>query len=154
MTTMTSWISDVAGTDPVWAPAKPAARPAGRPAPLHARSRRVAAAVGVVAVLSLADLALTMGFMATTGMYEDNPLVVWLVRATGSVLSIAVWKLVTCGFACGVLLRYRARRSSEIAAWSAVAMLLVVAVRWAAYAEAARTCDPTLQEGEAWVRLG
>src|SRR4051812_27083539 len=99
----------------------------GRPSPelearagdgrwVWSRSVRVCVLVGVIAVLSLADLYLTLLYLRTVGLGEANPLV-HLILKYCSVGALAAWKILTVVFASVILVKLRKLKSAEIAAW-------------------------------------
>jgi hypothetical protein len=97
------------------------------------RSRRVAGLLTLASVFGAADLGLTLHAMMTTGMLEDNPLVLALVRETGSPLSLVVFKLVTMVMGVGLLYRLRRCVSAEVGAAVGAVALGAVVVLWVLY---------------------
>ena len=106
------------------------------------RSRRVGVLLVIVIALSALDLALTLHLLATVGMFEDNPIVVYLVQATGCGLALSAYKLLSVSLAVGPLYRCRHRRSGEIGAWVAVLVLSGVTVQWGRYHAALADLTP------------
>jgi len=98
------------------------------------RGRRVTALLAAVAVLSLADLYMTMVHLMTFGMLEGNPIARYAM-ATWSPAALVTWKLVTVAFAVGVLFALRRRWTAELAAVFCCGVMLWLTVRWAAYNE-------------------
>lgn len=88
----------------------------------------------VVVVLSAADLYITVLFLATTGMAEENPLA-RLVMSHGSVGYLAGWKFLTVLPAFLLMVAYRRRVLMEVLGWVACAVLVGVMVRWLQYAQ-------------------
>jgi hypothetical protein len=86
-----------------------------------------------VVVLSLADLVITLTHMRGAGLLEANPLVVLLVRSTGSSLSLVCFKLLTLLICVGLLYRVRHHVQGEIAAWCALLILVGLAFIWDRY---------------------
>src|SRR5690348_13416664 len=72
--------------------------------------------LGLIAVCGVADLALTLRALLTTGMLEANPFVVAVVRETGSAAALVAFKLLSLAFGVGVLYACRKRSS---AVWAA-----------------------------------
>src|ERR1051326_710835 len=68
------------------------------------RGARVAAFLGAVAVLSMADLYMTLQHVMNFGLLEQNP-VARLIISHGSPAGLAVWKVVTVGVAIGGMYR-------------------------------------------------
>lgn len=109
-----------------------------------ARRGRVALLLAVIVGLSLLDLVVTLGYMTSTGMYESNPIVRWLVATTESPLAIVGWKALTVGFSVGVLHRLRDHRLAEGAAWGLAVVLAWLTVQWFLYAHAMSGIDPVV----------
>ena len=100
---------------------------------------------------------MTITHLQSIGMAEANPLAAFLVRSTGSVLALAVFKGITV--AVCIMLLYRARRhvQGEIASWVALGILVGVSVLWHLYTEASTTPETikiaqTLH-GDDWLML-
>lgn len=112
--------------------ARVANRLAARLAP--GRPYRVVALVAAVALLSVADLHLTLLFLLNGGMGEANPIARWVIGLNcGWILTL--WKLSLSGLACGILLWARQRWSAELGAWVACAVMLWLGLQWIHYAE-------------------
>ncbi len=121
------------------------------------RGFRVVALLAVVAILSLADLYMTMTHVLSVGMLEQNP-VARVIMAYGSPTGLVVWKRVTVGFAVWVMYRLRGRPSAEIGALFCVCVLTWLTFRWATYndqvsqlTEDLRGLDP--EQEPAWVTM-
>ena len=101
------------------------------------RTRRVGFILSGVVLLSLADLLVTLWHLRGVGMYEANPIAVYLIRATNSPWLLAAFKGVTV--AASVLVIYSLRRhwQAEIGAWCCAMILAVVMYSWCTYVEAA-----------------
>lgn len=108
------------------------------------RDQRVSALLLVVVILSAVDLVLTLGFMTTTGLLEQNPIVQWLVATTNSPAALVAWKAVTVGFSVGILHWLRGYRSAELASWLLVGILAWLTLRWADYFEVVSSLDPEM----------
>lgn len=122
------------------------------------RSGRVLTLLSGFVVLSLVDLLLTIGFMSTVGMFEDNPLVRLLIEHTGSVHVLIPFKLATVAAAFGILYAIRNRMQAEIGAWLAVGVLAAVTVQWSRYADLVAEGDLLAAPASSvvdssWVRL-
>jgi hypothetical protein len=109
----------------------------------------VIALLAAVAAMSAIDLALTLGFMQTIGMFEDNPIVRLIVAQTESAAAVAlgVFKTATVLVSVGVLYTLRTRVQGEIGAWIAAMVLVAVCVQWSQYADAVLAVDPALWHG-------
>jgi glycerophosphoryl diester phosphodiesterase len=96
------------------------------------RSLRVCVLVGVIVVLSLADLYLTLLYLRSVGMGEANP-VAHLIMTHLSVEALAAWKILTVLLASVILVTLRRVRSAEVAAWGCAIGLCVLTVHWYRY---------------------
>ncbi len=112
--------------------------------------------LALIVIFGLGDLGLTLHALSTTGMYEDNPLVVALIRSSGSPLALVGFKLVT--MLGGVALLYRLRRftSARVGAAIGAAAMAGVLVMWVLYNHSIVGLDLTAAEmarDPRWVRL-
>jgi hypothetical protein len=98
------------------------------------RGRRVAILVIGIAVLSLADLVITLTYLRSTGMFEGNPIARW-VMSHGSSGLLVVWKLGSISLTCLVFGRFRTRVSTELASWMCLAILAWLLLEWRDYAD-------------------
>jgi len=119
------------------------------------RGCRVAVLMAAVAVMSLADLVMTMTYLNHVGMIESNPLA-RIVMHGGGPGALVAWKLASTALAVGILLRLRRRGVAEVAALLCCAVLVWLMVRWVAYVEAAPALAGALAAmpehvGEEWV---
>jgi disulfide bond formation protein DsbB len=122
------------------------------------RSDRVRWLLGAIVVLSLVDLLVTLSHMTGSGMFEANPLVQLIAKATGSAAAIGAFKGLSV--LVGVLLLDRTRRhlQAELAAWLMVIVLACVTIQWVQYAaampdlDAAQMADYASHNAD-WVRL-
>jgi hypothetical protein len=89
--------------------------------------------VGIV-LLSLGDLIITVTFLQSTGMMEANPIAGYIIRLTGSVSALTVYKALTVAICVGLLYRLRRHVEGEVAAWCAVAILALMSFQWHSYA--------------------
>jgi len=85
--------------------------------------------IAAVAVMQCFDLSLTLAFMRTMGMLELNPLARW-VAAGGGPLALIVFKAATMSLCAGILISLRRRRSAEIGACVACAVMVLLSARW------------------------
>ncbi len=100
------------------------------------RERRVLLLLAAVAVLSLADLYMTMAHVTGAGMYEENPLARAIMKM-GSPAFLAMFKVVSLGVAVGILYAVRGRASSELGSWLCLGVLVWLTGRWVVYNNAA-----------------
>jgi len=107
------------------------------------RGFRVLLLVATIAVLSMADLYMTLLHATTVGMAEDNP-VARLMISHGDPVLLTVWKMGTVALVGYILLMARRRRSAEIGAWVCVGMLAFVMARWIQYGELAHELTPLM----------
>lgn len=98
-----------------------------------ARSRRVLVLILGVIALSIADLMVTLTHLRTIGMVEANPIAAYLIRTTGSALSLASFKALTVGICVVLLFHLRTRVQGEVAAWLAVLILAGMSLIWHKY---------------------
>lgn len=122
------------------------------------RSARVVALSLVVLVLSLADLALTLTFLTSVGMAEENP-IARLVIGTGSAWVVVAFKMGLSLTACGIFWLARGKVSGEVGAWAGVLLMAWLMVRWQAYIEHSHHFTGVLVGQEhptdaRWVALG
>lgn len=99
----------------------------------QARPRRVTVLLAGIAVLSLADLAVTIAYLQANSMMEANPLAAYVIRATQSVWVLVAFKLATVAVCVGLLYRVRRHLCGEVAAWCALAILAAISVMWHSY---------------------
>lgn len=95
---------------------------------LSKSSRRMGWMLGVVAVLSLTDLALTLGMMMTVGMYESNPLAVAVVKhGPGALVG---YKLMSMAVAGGLLWMARATRAGQLGGMVGTMVMVALTCHW------------------------
>ncbi|MDX2016449.1 MAG: DUF5658 family protein [Planctomycetota bacterium] len=97
-----------------------------------ARARRVFLLLVAIAIMSAADLALTLIYATTIGMVESNP-VARLVMSHNSPELLSLWKLSTFLVAAVILFLARRHRTAELAAWLASVALVWLMLHWAQY---------------------
>ena len=112
----------------------------------------------IVLVLSLADLALTLTFLTSVGMAEENPLA-RLVIATGSAWAVVAFKVGLSLTACAIFWIARQRASGEIGAWLGAILMAWLMVRWNAYIDHSHHFTGVLvgqqhPTDERWVAIG
>lgn len=112
--------------------------------------------MGII-VLSLGDLLITITYLRSTGMIEANPIAECLIRLTGSLSVLALYKAVTVGVCVGLLYRLRHHVEGEVAAWCAVAILAVMSFQWHHYTRQFDHADVELAHrwalSDEWLRL-
>ncbi|USN98627.1 MAG: hypothetical protein H6810_10715 [Phycisphaeraceae bacterium] len=122
-----------------------------------ARSTRVLLLTFALVAMSLLDLYITLLYLQTVGLAEENPFA-RLVMSHGSAGLLASWKLATMLPTVMVLLLYRRHFTAEVLAWVACGVLLMVTIRWLEYTDQTdiqMMSIPTLQGGadHRWVTL-
>lgn len=108
------------------------------------RESRITILIGSFVILSALDLVLTVGHICTIGLFEDNPIIVWLAHSTGSWIAIASYKSFTVAVTSAILFRLRKYRSAEFGAWVCVLVLTLLALVWIEYLNEIRGIDPQL----------
>jgi len=97
------------------------------------RPQRVIELLAMVFLLSGIDLAITLGQITSVGMFEDNPIALIVIRATGTVASLIALKTLTLGVSVGIMSALRHRWQAEVGAWVALGVLIWLTVRWSLY---------------------
>lgn len=120
---------------------------------LGARRRRVTLLVLAMALMGLADLALTLTFMTSVGMYEVNPIARFMV-AVGGAGQLVRYKLFTIVLSGGILYLLRHHKTAERCAWLSCAGLLALSLHWSDYTR--RVTDHPVPHGhfsDRWVYI-
>ncbi|MCZ6834227.1 MAG: DUF5658 family protein [Planctomycetota bacterium] len=121
------------------------------------RPRRVMLLLASIIVLSLVDLLITLFHLQTTGMIESNPVVVFLVRTTGSAWALALYKTGTVVVCVMLLYRVRKHVQGEIASWLALMILVGVSFMWHYYMQASDSPENVqlaqILHGDEWLIL-
>jgi hypothetical protein len=99
----------------------------------YRRARVVGLLLGIV-LLSLGDLYMTLQHLTHFGMLEGNPLA-RAVMERGSPSELVIWKVLTVGFAVGIIFWARQRWAAEVAAVFCCAVLTWLTLRWVAYSD-------------------
>jgi hypothetical protein len=124
---------------------------------LGRRARRVHVLLASIAVLSLADLVITLTHLRSMGMAEANPVAAYLIRTTQSVPVLIAFKVLTVGVCVALLHRLRHERIGEFACWLSLGVLVWLSLIWGAYSDDMPAPPPEAlvrQDGsEAWLRL-
>ncbi len=104
------------------------------------RQVRVCWLVFAIAVLSLADLHMTLEHLTSIGMGEANP-IARLIMSANSPAALIAWKLTSVIAACLAFYAGRRKLVGEAAAWFCCLVLIWLIFRWDAYAtELASVC--------------
>lgn len=117
------------------------------------RAQRVGCLLATVAVVSAADLYLTLQYLTTTGMAEGNP-IARLVMSFGQSWILGVWKFALVSFTLLVIWSYRKRIFSELAAWFCACVMGWLCVQWYDYTQHVAevvTESPELMACTTWV---
>ncbi len=125
--------------------------------PRFSRPHRVAALACLIVAMGLTDLACTLAYLHGVGLIELNPLARFIIEHGGAA-SLACFKTLTLLICVGLLVRLRARKQAEFAAWACMVVMVALTLHWARYNEAIAQLTPYLSESfdpdAAWVRLG
>jgi hypothetical protein len=119
----------------------------------HGRPHRVGFLLVAVAVVSAADLYLTLHYLTTTGMAEGNP-IARLVMSFGQSWVLGLWKAALVTFTLLVIWTHRKRIFSEVAAWFCAVVMGWLCVQWYDYTKhvaEAVTESPELMACTTWV---
>lgn len=108
---------------------------------IRARSFRVAVLVVVCALISLADLEMTLLFTQSVGMVELNP-IARLVMATDHPMAVIAFKVVTMTFGLGILYWHRRRPYAEYGAWVCFLTLFWLSARWFTFTTQVQNFSP------------
>lgn len=124
---------------------------------LPGRPVRVCIALALIALLSLADLLLTLIYVTEIGLIEENPVARRVMQTGGPSLLVAA-KLASVAVCVGILWWARARAISEAAAIFGLVVLCWLTVRWIEYTHVFSTVSASMEElelhgGQAWVTL-
>lgn len=107
------------------------------------RARRVTVLVLATAALGLLDLAYTLTFMRSYGMFELNPLARFMI-AVGGAGQLVRFKLLTIALSSGLLYLVRRRRGAELCAWVSLATLILLSLHWVNYIRTTEELGPAL----------
>jgi hypothetical protein len=95
-------------------------------------ARRVILLVIAITIMGLADLALTLTYMKTTGMFELNPLAREMV-AIGGEPQLIRFKLLSIALGAGMLFLLRKHRIAEPASWACAGVMCLLSIHWISY---------------------
>ncbi len=132
--------------------------PVGRRTLLRTREARVCWLILAIAVLSIADLYMTLVHLTTIGLSEGNP-VARLVMSTNSPGMLIAWKLTSVGAACLAFYAGRRKTIGELAAWFCCFVLVWLMLRWGAYSTELANISPQMHmlhqaDAALWVTMG
>lgn len=96
------------------------------------RACRVWMLLAGVALISVADLIMTLTYATSVGMMEMNP-IAHAIMSTGSVWLVVLWKFATAGLGIAILSRFRRHRAAEIASWLCFAGMIMLLVHWMSF---------------------
>ena|SRR5438874_10740621 len=102
----------------------------------HHRHRRVAELIGILWLLSLADLIFTLWAHFFTPFNELNPVASFML-SRGLVPSLILFKLVVTAIGTRIFWRLRRHWRAELALWVLVGVYVLLTVRWSNYATTA-----------------
>ena len=110
------------------------------------------------AVLSVAELYLTLMHLTSIGMSEANP-IARLVMSANSPGVLIAWKLTSVGAACLAFYAGRKKLVGEAAAWFCCAVLIWLTLRWGEYSTELAKISPQMQllhqvDAGQWVTMG
>jgi hypothetical protein len=98
----------------------------------RARSRRVAQAICVLWILSLADLVFTLWAHVFTPFHELNPLAKALLDGD-QVAVLVLLKLILTTVGATIFWRLRDHARAEVGLWVVVTAYVLLALRWSSY---------------------
>jgi len=100
------------------------------------RHRRVAELIGILWMLSIADLFFTLWAHFFTPFNEMNPLASVLLR-NNLIPSLILFKLVVTAIGVQIFWRLRSYARAEVALWGVVGVYVALTLRWSTYTVAA-----------------
>jgi hypothetical protein len=107
----------------------------------QARAQRVVTLIIACALMSMGDLYMTLTYVSTVGMVEVNPLARALM-GLGSAWWIVAWKVALTLLGAGILIWFRRRRGTELAAWVVACAMTLLTLHWVSFsAQAAEMAD-------------
>ena len=93
------------------------------------RHRRIFELLGVLWLLSLADLFFTLWAHRFTQFYELNPIARALLH-DGTIASLVLFKVTLTTFGTAIFWRIRRLLRTEIALWAVVGVYTLLAIHW------------------------
>lgn len=113
---------------------------------LH-RPFRVVALALAIAVMSGADLYLTLLYVTHTGMNELNPLARAMMDYQSPAI-LALWKAGTVVISIGILILIRKQRSAELGAWIGCLVMGSLMFHWQGYIETSKGLGLEMAEAQ------
>ncbi|MEM9166526.1 MAG: DUF5658 family protein [Planctomycetota bacterium] len=107
------------------------------------RPMRIAVLLVAATILGLADLALTLTYLTSIGMFEGNP-IARLVIASGSAWTVAAFKVLTIALTVWITVIMRRRWQAEMLAWVSAVVMLGLFLHWLGYIAYAESSTGTL----------
>ena len=98
----------------------------------RARTRRMAQAIGVLWLLSVADLFFTLWAHLFTPFHEINPIAAVMLDAD-QLATLILFKLILTTIGATIFWRLRGYSRAEFALWLVVAAYVMLAFRWSDY---------------------
>jgi len=96
------------------------------------RGFRILILLLTLVALSGLDLAFTLTYMLSVGMFEANPLARTLASG-GDPWMLALWKIGTTTLAAWILFSHRKHWQAEVGAWICTGILVMLTVHWMHY---------------------
>jgi hypothetical protein len=96
------------------------------------RQRRVAELIGIVWVLSIADLLFTLWAHFFTAFHELNPLASYMLKQN-LLPSLVLFKLVVTAIGTQIFWRLRQHGRAELALWAMAGTYVLLTLRWSTY---------------------
>jgi Domain of unknown function (DUF5658) len=123
---------------------------------LH-RPFRVVALALAIAVMSGADLYLTLLYVTHTGMNELNPLARAMMDYQSPAI-LALWKAGTVVISIGILILIRKQRSAEFGAWIGCLVMGSLMFHWQGYIETSNALNIEMaqaqnQHNSSWIMM-
>ncbi|MDP1661155.1 MAG: DUF5658 family protein [Phycisphaerales bacterium] len=156
MSAIPTQVDPQSGTGVFQAPAAGFPRRLSGPTRWTPREWRVVTLLAMVALVSVADLYLTLSYLQNGGMSEGNPIARW-VMSLGCPWLLGVWKIGLVAFTCCILFAFKKRASAEIGTWLCCLTMAWLTFQWSSYANAVDAElreNPQLTEASSWVSFG
>src|SRR5688500_19406694 len=100
------------------------------------RARRMAGLIGVVWLLSLADLLFTLWAHFFTAFHELNPVANYML-SRGLIPSLVLFKVVVTAIGVQIFWQLRRHPQAEFALWGMTGVYVLLTLRWSSYTLAA-----------------
>ena len=102
------------------------------------RHRRMGELLGILWLLSIADLFFTLWAHRFTTFYEANPIARAMLSA-GAIGALVLFKFSLTLIGSGIFWRVRRHGRAELALWAVVGVYVLLAFQWSAYTYGAVT---------------